>query len=650
MSSAQDKPLDLSALSDRYEIVGEYSALGQNRRYPGRRREDGRDVLITILRAAPEVAQGKAIAQYAADANLLASLSHPNIPQVIEGRWIGNDAFALVTQRIHGVTLAELLRGDRIAKPRLADILADVDGVLEWARNERLSHRGVTPDGIWIERGTNRVFVTLAPMETPKTNRPDPRDDARTIGMLAVAALTAKPMTDEHDGTLISMRPDLPQRVATATEKLAACTINDEMPDIAAYLASLAMADAIKEGELEVARLEAEHRAQMKSEREKWEAEQEACRIANEDQAKKFAEERAEYERRSAKEREQLAAARAEVDKRREEVQLARKELDDARAAYKQKKAALEARAKQVDKHMADLEKQKRALERRAAELEQRNLELQQFAALAASGAAQDIAQRPTMEMPAFDEPAVEEPLTPAQDDVAVVEDAVEAEEAVQAWTPIETEEPWGVSLESDEPVREIQYEAAAVPEKAPAKRPAWAVPAGIAGAVLLLGGVAFAISRSHDTEPVLQTVTTSRVTPPAGLRTDSAAGNVVETPSDSVIFNAIRDSIVAADEARRIRRAKAAAEAAAAEAERQRQAERTIVDSTGTVWLLDKPAGFGTGQVIPPPDTSAKPKVDTTLKPPKPDTAVKPRLDTLTKPKPDTIKPKPDTLKCCRN
>ena len=115
---------------------------------------------------------------------------------------------------------------------------------------------------------------------------------------------TAKPMTDEHDGTLISMRPDLPQRVATATEKLAACTINDEAPDVAAYLASLAMADAIKEGELEVARLESEHRAQMKSEREKWESEQEACRLANEDQAKKFSEERAEYERRSAKERE----------------------------------------------------------------------------------------------------------------------------------------------------------------------------------------------------------------------------------------------------------------------------------------------------------------------------------------------------------
>src|SRR4051794_38348763 len=206
MSSSQEKPLDLSALSDKYDIAGEYAALGQNRRYPARRKEDGRDVLITVLRAAPDVAQGKAIAQFAADANLLAALSHPSVPQGLEARWIGDDAFALVTDRIHGTTLADLLKGDRLTNPRIADILGDVDGVLQWARGERLSHRNVVADSVWIERGSNRVFVTLSPTDAPKTNRPDPRDDARTIGTLAMAMLTAKPMADDHDGTLINMR------------------------------------------------------------------------------------------------------------------------------------------------------------------------------------------------------------------------------------------------------------------------------------------------------------------------------------------------------------------------------------------------------------------------------------------------------------
>jgi hypothetical protein len=645
MSNAPEKPFDLSALSDKYEIVGEYTALGQNRRYPGRRRDDGRDVLITVLRAASDVAQGKAVAQFAADANLMAGLNHPNVPQVHEGRWIGDDAFALITDRIQGATLAELLKGERLEKPRIADILADVDGVLEWARNERLSHRTATPDSIWIERGTNRVYVTLSPTEAPKTNRPDPRDDARTIGALAVAMLTAKPMTDEHDGTLISMRPDLPQRVATAIEKVAACTTNDEMPDISAFLASLAMADAIKEGEVEVARVEAEFRAQMKAEREKWEEEQTACRLASEEQAKKFAEERAEYERRSAKEKEQLATARAEIDKRRAEVEQARAELDAARAEFKEKRSALEARTKQVDKQVADLEKQKRRLERRAAELELRNTELQEFAKLAATGAGAEIAERPTLELAPIPDDEVD---VPAQDDVAVVQEAVAAEEEVHAWTPIETKEPWAVPLDTDEPVRALRYEAASVPEPEPRKRPAWMVLAGIGAGLALIVGGAYAVTRLDNDAVPVQRVAVTPVAPQPGtqteggnLRTDSAAGTI-ETLSDSATFTAIRDSIVAADEARRLRRARAAAaEAEAQRAERERA--RTVTDSTGRVWLLDRPPGFGTNRTVAIPDTTL-PRPDTLVRP-KPDTLVRPKPDTLVRPRPDTlVRPRPDT------
>jgi hypothetical protein len=132
-------------------------------------------------------------------------------------------------------------------------------------------------------------------------------------------------------------------------------------------------------------------------------------------------------------------------------------------------------------------------------------------------------------------------------------------------------------------------------------------------------------------------------------MQTDSAAGTIAPTASDSA-FESIRDSILAAAEARRIRREKAAAaEAAAAEAARAQRA-RTVTDSTGTVWLLDKPPGFGTNQVITPPDTGvrARPDPSTLIAPP-----VIPKLkpDTIIRPKPDTlVKPKPDKVRCCRN
>jgi hypothetical protein len=66
-----------------------------------------------------------------------------------------------------------------------------------------------------------------------------------------------------------------------------------------------------------------------------------------------------------------------------------------------------------------------------------------------------------------------------------------------------------------------------------------------------------------------------------------------------------------------------------------------------GTVWSLDKPAGFGTNPVISRPDT-IKPKVDTSLLNVPPITL--PVTVPVPKIKPDTVKPKPDTVRCCRN
>ncbi len=641
MSSSQENP-DLSPLQDKYEVVGDVGGRDHTKSYVGKRREDGRDVLITVMMAAAEVAEGKAIAQFAADVNLLATLSHPNVPQVIEGRWIGDDAFALVSDRVQGTTLAELLKGDRMSNPRIAHILGDVDGVLEWARGERLSHRAVTPDGITIERGTNKVFVALSPTDAPKTNRPDARDDARTIGALAMAMLTARPMADDHDGTLANMRPDLPQRVVDATEKLAASTMNDEQPNISAYLASVAMADAIKEGELEVARVDAEFRAQMKGEREKWEAEQHACQMANEAQVQKFGDERAEYERRAAKEREQFAAARAEIDKRRGEVQQARAELDQARADFKQKKSELEARVKEIDRHAKDLEKQKRELERHSRDLEKRRLDLEdrnrELTEAAASGAAAASAtRRPETPLEAItDDEVSEQEFAAAQADVPEMIAAEEIaggiegiEDVHEPWTPIEETEPWAIPLDTDEPVSGITYDAAALPEPATEEgRPRWMVPAGIAAFVVLLVGTAYAVNRHNRVSATPMTVATlassgafrrpDTAAIPSTAVTDSAAGTIAPLAlADSAVFTAIRDSILQADAERR-----AARQVKLAAAAKERSA-RIVTDSTGQKWST----------VPPPPIDSASRAAARKDSAPKKDRAVKAKPDTLVRP-----------------
>src|SRR2546425_13214488 len=94
MSTTQQE-LDLSPAQDGYEIVGAVGERDHTKSYIGKRRSDAQDVMITVMRADADVAQGKAISQFAADVNLMTALRHPNVPRVIEGRWIGDDAFAL---------------------------------------------------------------------------------------------------------------------------------------------------------------------------------------------------------------------------------------------------------------------------------------------------------------------------------------------------------------------------------------------------------------------------------------------------------------------------------------------------------------------------------------------------------------------------
>src|SRR5206468_12843983 len=105
------RPLDLKPLDARYRIVADLGGSSGTHRYLAVRPEDKREVRISIAEgiedATAPVAEGKALAQFAADANLLARLDHPNVPKVLDGVWLGDDAFAVVSERIHGTTLAE---------------------------------------------------------------------------------------------------------------------------------------------------------------------------------------------------------------------------------------------------------------------------------------------------------------------------------------------------------------------------------------------------------------------------------------------------------------------------------------------------------------------------------------------------------------
>src|ERR1051325_4131026 len=97
---AMSRSPDIAPLESRSRNLADLG--GTPRRYFGARIEDGREVRIAVAEGSDErtgpVAEGKALAQFAADVNLLASLDHPNVPKVIEGLWLGDDGFAVVSE------------------------------------------------------------------------------------------------------------------------------------------------------------------------------------------------------------------------------------------------------------------------------------------------------------------------------------------------------------------------------------------------------------------------------------------------------------------------------------------------------------------------------------------------------------------------
>src|SRR5688572_14951107 len=159
----QQQTLDLEQLNEDYEIIGELSARDDARTLIARRKDTGADVLITVMET-PSGDEGNALSHLAADAKRLTELRHRNVLPILDGRWVGTDGFATVTERVRFPTLAEVLvrRDEGFACPRVALVLQEINAALEWARAEKIVHRALTPDTIYLEPGSDRVLLTFA--------------------------------------------------------------------------------------------------------------------------------------------------------------------------------------------------------------------------------------------------------------------------------------------------------------------------------------------------------------------------------------------------------------------------------------------------------------------------------------------------------
>ncbi len=553
---------DLRPLENAYTIIGELRGDDDARTFLAKRAAGDDEVLITVVRE-PGSDGNNALNHFAADTKLLAGLAHPNMPRVLDGRWLGKDAFAIVTARPAGDTLGELLsRDERLSFPRIASVLQDVKGVLDWARDNGVVHRGVTADSLVFERDSDQVLVSLLPTPIGIDAVPGACDDARTIGRLARAMLTGEPPQGEARLTPIAdVRPDLARRVAEETDAMTSCANPNEAPDVSAYIGVIAMAQSLKDGEETVARLQAEFAAEQAAERERFDNEMDACRRDAADQAAEFAAERDAARKRIEEQQTQLTAERAQYDQERIEFDEAREELERQRTAFAAEHAAFERERDDWNQERESLEQRLAAGEQMLAEERaQRESDAERARAeieRARAEAQRSAADAEAVAVPVLTELAVREAVEKSRQGnrdkkSRTPETEVPIETGAETRSvAIKTAAPSGAQWEKAPPSISFQKKAADAESGGETSsdamrrwpwitwRPSWTKPTALVAALVLLGA-SIAVARhenSHNSvdsvalggtkiDPRLPTLDTTSM-PRGGFLTQSAGGRL---------------------------------------------------------------------------------------------------------------------------
>jgi eukaryotic-like serine/threonine-protein kinase len=206
-------PLSPGTRLGHYEILSPLGAGGMGEVYRARDTKLGREVAIKVL---PELfaADPERLARFSREAQVLASLNHPNIAH-IHGLEDSGGAQALVLELVEGETLAERIAGGPIPLDEALGIARQIAAALEAANEKGIVHRDLKPANVKL-RPDGKVKVLdfgLAKAMTADRSAPDM---TRSPTMTAAATLagvvigTAAYMSPEQArGKTVDRRTDV---------------------------------------------------------------------------------------------------------------------------------------------------------------------------------------------------------------------------------------------------------------------------------------------------------------------------------------------------------------------------------------------------------------------------------------------------------
>ena len=224
-----------------YEIMSLLGSGGMGEVYRSRDTKLNRDVAIKVL---PDflAADPQGLARFRREAQVLASLNHPNIA-AIYGVEEGAGVQALVLELVEGETLAERLKKGPVAAAEAMDLACQIAAALEAAHEQGLVHRDLKPGNVMVKRdGVVKVLdfglakVPEAAAEDDVSNSPTLISAATRQGSILGTAAYMSP--EQAKGKVVDKRADIWAFGAVLYEMLTGTRAfaGDGAPDILAAI------------------------------------------------------------------------------------------------------------------------------------------------------------------------------------------------------------------------------------------------------------------------------------------------------------------------------------------------------------------------------------------------------------------------------
>ncbi len=148
-------------IDGRYRVEVQVGEGGQGVVYRGVQINVDRAVAIKVLRLGASQ-DADVVRRFESEARIISALRHPNTLKLIDFGRLADGRLFLVTEFLHGRSLADVLAAGPIAPARALNLMAQVCGALDEAHREGIIHRDLKPANIFVEQvGSEEVGKVL---------------------------------------------------------------------------------------------------------------------------------------------------------------------------------------------------------------------------------------------------------------------------------------------------------------------------------------------------------------------------------------------------------------------------------------------------------------------------------------------------------